>query len=329
MHVTLSAGPAESTAVFRLGIDFIPLKPYHEPQFRGIVVQKVIQQLDHLGVGSCSGAALFSARPGDILCVTVLITTPDDLGDVTIIDLIPGGLEPLDSRNEVHDVSSNNFWWPHETRQVHKDSVVWHVKGIYAGAHSFSYMCIANVPGVYALSAARSFQTKHTEVMGTSGAGLFTVLGFGLKEEELLQMYRPNAGESHTHWFLSKGEQPHPKPCPSRCPLGGSCNLARGVCECASRFGDIKTCSEVVRMLGVARKPTEEEYAIFQSDSKKSSTEAKDVSGPRMLSGITWLLAAGMLGGIGLAVWYQRHRSVRQADAESLVELPLFRRSPE
>jgi len=303
----------------------------------------VIQQLDHLGVGRCSGAALFSARPGDILCVTVLITTPDDLGDVTIIDLIPGGLEPLDSNIEVDEVSSDDLWWPHETRQVHKDSVVWHAKGIYAGAHSFSYMCIANVPGVYALAAARSFQTKHAEVMGTSGAGLFTVLGFGLGEEELLQMYRQNAGESNAQWFLTKDVQPHPKPCSSPCPLGGSCNLASGVCECASRSGDFKTCSEVIRMLGVARKPTEEEYAIFQSDSKASSTEPKDVSqgdskasstepqdvsSSGMLSGITWLLAVGMLG-IGLTVLYQRHRSVRQADAESLVELPLFRQGPE
>ena len=42
------------------------------------------------------GPALTAVELGATVVVSVTVTTPDDLGRVTLLDLSPGGLEPID-----------------------------------------------------------------------------------------------------------------------------------------------------------------------------------------------------------------------------------------
>merc|ERR1712007_36129 len=267
-HLVFSAGPGNGSVVFRLGLGYLPLEPYHDPQSRGIVVQKAVQRPDHANDGHCGGPALLSARSGDVLCVTVRITTPDNLGGVSIVDLAPGGLEPLDSKlasgraiaRAAGVRSSGNrlhWWWPRVSRQTRKASVTWHVDSLYAGTHTFSYVCVANVPGVYSLPAARAFETAHIELMGTSGAGLFTVHDSAHSENDFLHIRHSAIGNSTTPLFLTAGVQQSPKVCSSGCSSGEVCNIGHGICECVSLSGSRADCT--------SRTPTRAELLLSHS----------------------------------------------------------------
>eukprot|EP00438_Fugacium_kawagutii_P020364 Skav210256 [mRNA] locus=scaffold1929:229218:231024:- [translate_table: standard] len=96
LNLDIQAGPGSGLAVVSYGLNFMPLTPFLEPQFRGILVQKIVQRTHPSHPGRCGGKPLTAASPGETLCVTVQITSPDDLQDVVVIDMVPAGLEPID-----------------------------------------------------------------------------------------------------------------------------------------------------------------------------------------------------------------------------------------
>ena len=63
---------------------------------QGILVQKIVQRS---GGNRCSGL-LSAAAPGATLCVTLSVTSPDDLQDVQVLDLVASGLEPIEEEEE-------------------------------------------------------------------------------------------------------------------------------------------------------------------------------------------------------------------------------------
>jgi len=130
--------------------------------------------------------------------------------------------------------------------------VHWRARFLYAGTHSFTYACVANVPGAYSLPAAKAFSTENPEVMGLSGAASFVVQDVpsvsAVSSPKLLD-FRQEIFESKIGslgFSLSDARLLGPvKACPTGCPRVGSCNLARGRCECASPAGEMLPCTEL------------------------------------------------------------------------------------
>ncbi|GFH16882.1 A2M domain-containing protein, partial [Haematococcus lacustris] len=76
-------------------LNFVPalLLPY--PTYRGLWLEAVVQATDPQ-TGQAVGPALAGAPLGALLMVTLQLSSPDDLGQVSLVALVPGGLEPLD-----------------------------------------------------------------------------------------------------------------------------------------------------------------------------------------------------------------------------------------
>ena len=261
MDLEIQVGPGSGLAIVSYAIDLIPVKPFLEPQFRGIMVQKIVQKLD--AAGRCRGPAVHIAEPGQLLCVTIQVTAPDDLHEVEVMDLVPAGLEPLDDNLAVgaavagKDPSGDkDFFWGlllgrSWQRTVRRDSVRWQSAYMWGGTHTLYFNCIANAPGVYSLPAAKAQSVKFPEVMGFSGAASFLVEDTDSPNAvsvPMLQQFRKTVGEAYQVDLGLLGMAPGasmPLACPQTCPAAGSCNLAKGICECASSSGDLLPCEDL------------------------------------------------------------------------------------
>ena len=74
---------------------FVPSQIYNSPVYRGLYVEKVIQALDP-DTGLPTGAPLQAVRLGQMVAVTIQVTTADDVQDLILEDWTAGGLEPVD-----------------------------------------------------------------------------------------------------------------------------------------------------------------------------------------------------------------------------------------
>jgi len=74
---------------------FIPSQIYASPVYRGVYVQKIIQAIDAQS-GLPTGAPLQAVRLGQMVAVTIQVTTADDVQDFVLEDWTAGGLEPVD-----------------------------------------------------------------------------------------------------------------------------------------------------------------------------------------------------------------------------------------
>lgn len=222
-----------------IGARFIPAKVSPDPVYRGIFLEKTIKRV-HFTNRSEYGAALDLVERGAILAVTLQLTTPDDLTDVTLTDLLPGGLEPeLPQRPAPTDYSIQpSFgpfrpcWWgycsPFGEPAINPDRVVWKAARVYAGTHSLSYFVYANTPGRWNLPPAKASVDGQPELMGLSGGGLFLVSRNKVPAAQISQYYQANQMTPVASWM--------PKDCPETCGSNEQCDVKRGVCVAAAFF---------------------------------------------------------------------------------------------
>ncbi|GBF96122.1 hypothetical protein Rsub_08870 [Raphidocelis subcapitata] len=168
------------------GLTFTPARLLDFPTYRGLWVQRVVQS-------EAGGGNLAAADASRLVTVTVQITTPDDLGEVVVEVLMPGGLEPLDpavykdpSAALTCDLgggggggggggSGGRWWWLCPQTAVTPSAVTVRYGSLGAGATSFSFKAAAATPGTYALPPVKAYAVAQPEVMGLSAAGSFTV----------------------------------------------------------------------------------------------------------------------------------------------------------
>merc|ERR1712216_149296 len=92
---------------------FIPAQRYTAAVYRGIFVERVIQAIDPSS-GLPTGLPLRAIELGQMVAVTLQLTTADDLQDVVLEDWAAGGLEPLDPNVGSASVlnANSNCGWP-------------------------------------------------------------------------------------------------------------------------------------------------------------------------------------------------------------------------
>jgi len=185
-----------------LGLNFIPRKIFNEPVYRGIYVEKVITNIDPFTHESLGGA-LFNSTPGTTVKVTIQISTPDDLSNVMIVDLLPGGLEAMDPNvAQTHTTPSSTtvhhggirgkrigyavnpppmeicywcWWTAFPSRETRKDRVTFSSNWLHAGTHTVSYEALVVTSGTFTLPPSKAFVLAQPEVMGLSAGGTFFV----------------------------------------------------------------------------------------------------------------------------------------------------------
>jgi hypothetical protein len=164
------------------GLTFTPARLLPFPSYRGLWVERAIQT--ESGEGS-----LAAASAGQIVTITVQTTTPDDLGQVVVEVLMPGGLEPIDPA-VYKDPSAQlqcglgdaggggggfrSWWWCPQT-QVAPAAVRVSYYNLPAGTATVSFKATAATPGTFTLPPVKAYAVGQPEVSGLSAAGTFVV----------------------------------------------------------------------------------------------------------------------------------------------------------
>ncbi|GIL54039.1 hypothetical protein Vafri_9594, partial [Volvox africanus] len=76
-------------------LHFVPAELVPYPSYRGLFVEAALQMVDP-ATGGPTGQRVTAVPLGSLVALTVQLTSPDDLGPVTLSVMMPAGLEPLD-----------------------------------------------------------------------------------------------------------------------------------------------------------------------------------------------------------------------------------------
>ncbi len=140
-----------------------------------------------------------SAKLGDTVVVTVTVIAPFDRNYVTVEDLLPAGLEPIDARLKTTDpamrvkldaerasATQRNaggylapwFWWyysPWQQVDTRDDRVVLKSDRLPKGVYEYTYFARATTTGDFFVAPAHAEETYFPEVFGRSDSSRFSV----------------------------------------------------------------------------------------------------------------------------------------------------------
>eukprot|EP01065_Artemidia_motanka_P009493 TRINITY_DN1485_c0_g1_i1.p1 TRINITY_DN1485_c0_g1~~TRINITY_DN1485_c0_g1_i1.p1 ORF type:complete len:2335 (+),score=541.26 TRINITY_DN1485_c0_g1_i1:189-7193(+) len=185
----LAQGKGEVSVAF--GLHFIPAAMPSQGVYFGLWVEKQLRVRGKQTQAADQGPYTFA--PGDVVEITIQVTTPDDIyGGVEIVDLPAGGLEPNDPQigtparrthnNHRSYPSPRAAWWymmmdvgsfPHARVLPHR--VTWFAQYLPAGTHTCTYTANAVTSGTFSLPPARATAARQPELMGLSTAGTVVV----------------------------------------------------------------------------------------------------------------------------------------------------------
>lgn len=207
-----------------VGLSFVPAKLLSFPTYRGMWVETAVL-LDEGALVGPRGARVKTVPLGSLVTITVQVTSPDDLNNVMVEVLLPGGLEALDPNVFKGEDAQGTCggdggpmprWiWPQCPQQeTHTNRVVFTYPFFSAGMHSSSFKAVAASAGTFVVPPTKAYVAQQPEVMGLSPAGELKVCSTPCEVE--IDEQGPGV----------------PKGCPKNCNHQGVCDLSRGVCIC-------------------------------------------------------------------------------------------------
>ncbi|GAB5537200.1 MAG: MG2 domain-containing protein [Rubricoccaceae bacterium] len=148
----------------------------------GLTVARTIQPIDDKGdsIGSplASDATL---EAGQLVRVTIRLTSPTTRSYIVVDDALPAGLEAL---NAAFDTSPDaarqgtgqaRWWGSFNHTEIRDDRVLLFADRLMAGAHSYTYLARATTPGTFVHPPAQAEAMYSPEVMGRTATGRLTV----------------------------------------------------------------------------------------------------------------------------------------------------------
>jgi uncharacterized protein YfaS (alpha-2-macroglobulin family) len=158
------------------------------PRDEGFTLERTLVAVDGAGRGG-------RVAPGTLVRVVLRVVTPVDRYDVALVDPLPAGLEPVDTRfaTTASNLSDDTgqarpdtgigadetprWWsnWVFNRRELRDDEAVFYADWMPAGVHTQSYLARATTPGDYAHPAARVEEMYRPEVYGRTEAGRMVV----------------------------------------------------------------------------------------------------------------------------------------------------------
>ena len=259
-----------------LTLRFIPKIQSVIPLYRGLYVERLIQNVEASRTG-----LLYAGHRGQLLQVTVQITTPDYLENVIVEDMLAGGLEVIDA-TKTND--RERFWtiWDggrgdgFDEAIVLLDRVQWVARFLYPGTYSVTYKVLAVTPGIWFIPPAKVRCLTNPGLMGLSAGMTFVITALPLTPHQLEQFY--------IRYGLSLPPPQHVltnySDCSPACSSNEACDLRFGSCvriledmEFLAQTTDQKGTTEEIIVPGV------ESSSITHSSSSSSSSSSSGDSG--------------------------------------------------
>ncbi|MEN9939055.1 MAG: hypothetical protein RLZZ387_5634, partial [Chloroflexota bacterium] len=158
-----------------------------QPLDRGLAVERAYVAVAS-GTLTPTGQLITQARLGDVVQVRLTLRVPHDARYLTVEDMLPAGLEPLDSSLKTVSAAAQTpvledvggelpFWWYWSRSEVRDDRVALFAAELPRGTYSYTFLARAVVPGTFQAAPATAYQTYAPEVFGRSAGSVFTVTG--------------------------------------------------------------------------------------------------------------------------------------------------------
>ncbi|MEZ4700818.1 MAG: Ig-like domain-containing protein [Rhodothermales bacterium] len=152
---------------------------------QGLSVERRIQRLDESGqpVGAIevTGGKTVTLDAGELVRVTLRLTSPADRNYVVLDDALPAGLEALNdafittNSQLTQDTGSDRWWGSFNHTEIRDDRVVLFADYLTRGEHTYTYVARATTPGTFSHPPAQSELMYQPEINGRTASGSLVV----------------------------------------------------------------------------------------------------------------------------------------------------------
>lgn len=154
---------------------------------QGLSIERRIERLDERGnpIGEAvrTGEADVRLNAGDLVRVTLRVSTPTDRNYVVVDDALPAGLEALNTAFETTDrqlverarEDENYRWSTFNHTEFRDDRVLLFADYLNRGEHTFVYVARATTPGTFVHPPARAEMMYRPETFARTATGTLTV----------------------------------------------------------------------------------------------------------------------------------------------------------
>jgi alpha-2-macroglobulin len=154
---------------------------------QGVGVQREYVAVDTATL-SPTGQLITQARLGDVVQVRLTLTVPEDMPFFAVEDMLPAGLEALDSSlKTVSDAAQSPelseageerpYWWYFTQTEIHDNRVVLFATNLPKGTYHYTYLARATTAGSFQTLPATAYRMYSPEVFGRSAGAKFVVAG--------------------------------------------------------------------------------------------------------------------------------------------------------
>jgi uncharacterized protein YfaS (alpha-2-macroglobulin family) len=152
---------------------------------QGVAVRREYVMVDTATL-SPTGQLTSQAALGDLVQVRITLTLPEDMPYVMVEDMLPAGLEALDTSLKTSTAAARDpeitpsgndkpYWWYFGRTEVRDNRVALFASDLPRGTYTYTYLARATTPGVFQTLPATAMRTYAPEVFGRSAGAQFTV----------------------------------------------------------------------------------------------------------------------------------------------------------
>lgn len=157
----------------------------------GLSVERRIQPLDDRGeprgTVQVTGNGTVTLQPGELVRVTLRVTTPADRHYVVVDDALPAGLEPLNAafattdREALENAGADDYrWWGSFNHTELRDNrVLLFADYLDRGEHTYTYVARATTPGTFVHPPVQAELMYQPETNGRTATGTLVVASPG------------------------------------------------------------------------------------------------------------------------------------------------------
>jgi uncharacterized protein YfaS (alpha-2-macroglobulin family) len=192
-RMTISRQPGPGRLYYTLRLQTYQDAAAVQPLDQGIGIQRQYIAVDTQTL-SPTGRLVSQAKLGDLVQVRLTISAPNNLTHLAIEDMLPAGLEALDTSlktasdaAEALDTSLNApkpdpesevlfypYWSYFSQAEIHDNRVALFATWLPKGTYEYSYLARVTTPGTFQTLPALAYQLYQPEVFGRSAGATFT-----------------------------------------------------------------------------------------------------------------------------------------------------------
>lgn len=166
---------------YSVALDTYSAEP-QQARSNGLQIARTIQPLDNRG--EPAGAPLAGREAelpaGQLVRVTIRLTSPATRHYVVVDDALPAGLEALNAAFETTETLTRRedqfrWWGSFNHAEIHDDRVLLFADYLTSGEHTYTYLARATTPGTFTHPPAQAEEMYNPEVMARTASGAMRV----------------------------------------------------------------------------------------------------------------------------------------------------------